>query len=153
MKNEETTPHALIINVTEADVARAHARVADVPESQDPWQAYLELPEETREELLNECRKELFQRLELPMAWQQAIFADQLMERRGEEMNIIPARMDDGRTPIGANPRLACVASKYMENWFIPVNPTNQNILPQGTWEEWVELAEAIIREHQNGTE
>ena len=89
------------------------------------------------------------QSIDLTTIWEQALLADKIMERHGEELDIKPARLEEDRKLIGANPRLICVASTGMADRFIPVNPTNQNICPEATWEEWTRLAKAIIEEHE----
>ena len=53
--------------------------------------------------------------------------------------------MEKDQRPVGTSNSLACIPSREIKDWFIPVNPSNQNVTPEGDWEEWVELAHAIL--------
>lgn len=141
----ETSLNGTIIEITELNVARALAKVQGLPEDTDPWENWQELPEESRTDIILKCRRHLLARVNLNMIWEQALLADHTKQRWNEDLDVKPARLEEDRQPIGAGSRLACVASRNIEDWFIPVNPVNQNVTPEGTWQEWVGLARAIL--------
>lgn len=48
---------------------------------------------------------------------------------------------------VGGN-RLV-ISGDPRENWYIGWSPTNDKLSAEGSWEEWVQLAEAIIAENK----
>jgi hypothetical protein len=48
---------------------------------------------------------------------------------------------------VGAN-RLV-ISGDPRENWYIGWAPTNEKLSAEGSWEEWVQLAEAILAENE----
>lgn len=48
---------------------------------------------------------------------------------------------------VGGN-RLV-ISGDPRENWYIGWSPTNEKLSAEGSWEEWVQLAEAILNEDQ----
>ena len=48
---------------------------------------------------------------------------------------------------VGGN-RLV-VSGDPRENWYIGWSPTNDKLAAEGSWEEWVQLAEAILVENE----
>jgi len=42
--------------------------------------------------------------------------------------------------------RLAMCKSEWLEDWWISHSPRNDNQNAEGTWEEWVSLASAILK-------
>lgn len=47
---------------------------------------------------------------------------------------------------VGGN-RLV-ISGDPRENWYIGWSPTNDKLAAEGSWEEWVQLAEAILAEN-----
>lgn len=48
---------------------------------------------------------------------------------------------------VGGN-RLV-ISGDPRENWYIGWSPTNDKLAAEGSWEEWVQLAEAILTENK----
>ena len=141
------------IRVTEMDVALALSRVQQPGDEIDPWERWQQLPEERRQAILQHCRSRLLAQVNLTSIWEQAILADNLKERWGEELDIKPARLEEDRRKISGSPRLACIATRCEADSFIPINPVNQNVTPEGTFEDWVSLARAIQGARQDQEE
>jgi len=49
-------------------------------------------------------------------------------------------QIEGNRLVISGDPR---------ENWYIGWSPTNEKLAAEGSWEEWVQLAEAILAENE----
>ena len=147
MTTTENGLSAEIIRVTEMDVALALSRVQQPGDDIDPWENWQQLPEERRQAILQHCRSRLMAQVDLTSIWEQALLADNLKERWGEELDIKPARLEEDRRKISDSPRLACIATSFQADSFIPINPVNQNVTPEGTFEDWVSLARAILEE------
>ena len=49
-------------------------------------------------------------------------------------------QIEGNRLVISGDPR---------ENWYIGWSPTNEKLAAEGSWEEWVQLAEAILTENE----
>ena len=48
---------------------------------------------------------------------------------------------------VGGN-RLV-ISGDPRENWYIGWSPTNEKLTAEGSWQEWVQLAEAILAENE----
>ena len=148
MSTDQSNSETVVIRITESHLAQAFARCHDHAGNTDQaWEEWQQLPQDDRSRHRQVCRSDLLHRVNLNQIWEQAIMADVLMQKHQEELDIKPAHLEDPGTAVYGTPTLACALSKNMSDWYIPINPVNQNVIPNGTWEDWVSLAQAITAE------
>lgn len=139
--NEDT---GTILTITLDDVARAHARATGAGPEEDHWKRWSDLPEKDREHTLSKCEAHTMSQARVTELIRIAHQHEQVESLRGHRVEPVPARLPEHRTVISGTPRLACVKSESLDDWYLPVNPKNQNITVQAGWEDWVRLAQAI---------
>ena len=148
MTIKDTATDTVIIRISETHIADALARIhSQTGDTATAWNDWTALDEPTRTRLMQACRRELLHHVRIHQIWEQALLAENLAERHHEELDINPAHLEASRGAIFGAPTLACVPADSIDNWYIPVNPLNQNLIPRGTWEEWVSLSVAIAAE------
>ena len=79
MKNPEGTKPEPLVQITQADAARAYAQATGLADSQDPWETWTNLPEETRDQIVTACRAHLLRKVNLTAIWEQAMLSEQFM--------------------------------------------------------------------------
>ena len=57
--------------------------------------------------------------------------------------------MADAEIVVSSGRRLAVAKSGHIDDWYISYSPRNDNQNAEGTWEEWVNLAKAILEEDE----
>ena len=50
----------------------------------------------------------------------------------------------------GGGRRLAVKASDWIPDWYVGWSPRNENYSAEGTWDDWVHLATAILAEEEH---
>jgi len=68
-----------------------------------------------------------------------------LLLNRGERMLKVCETEKNDR--VGGN-RLV-ISGDPRENWYIGWSPSSEKLSAEGSWEEWVQLAEAILQENE----
>ena len=133
-----------VLTATEQDVALVvawrHRRNSTVGEALEMWG---NLPRETRERIIGQCRKTAAIMFDID-AFLVDVIKEKLQESTGADRQ--PAYRGPGLI-YGGGQRLAIIPSTETRGKYAPYSPRNDHEFAEGAWDHWVELAKNILDE------